>query len=530
MRRQLRSRRSLGLAAGLALLAAACPAGADESTLRAVMNVELQVLDPQVTTATVTRSLGYMVYDTLIAMDQQGHYHPQMLEKWDVSEDRLTWTFTLRPGLAWHDGTPVTADDCVASLRRWAKGDAFGKRLMAATQDLAVTDPRTFVLHLSRPFAFVIEALGKPNAFVPFIMPARLMTNDISKPITEVMGSGPFIFDKAAWVPGDRAIFHRNPAYQPRPEPADGLAGGKVAHFDRVEFLSMPDPATRITALQTGAVDYLEGLPIDYIDMMRHFPGVSVIQQPPLAQAVGGLSINNALPPFNDVRMRKAIQIAFDQSEIMAGLGLPPDMYLPFCQSVFLCGGPYASDAGTEPLRHPSVDKARELLKEAGYKGERIVLLHSTDTAQINAISLVIIDELKRAGLNLDVVSSDYSSLAQRRLKKVPLDQGGWNLMTVVWTGYDLINPLSHYATSYSCSGTYPGWNCDPEMPPLVAKFEVETDPVKRRELADQMQIRVLDQAPQMFLGQFSPPTAFRSNLHGVIANGLHVFWNVRRE
>jgi peptide/nickel transport system substrate-binding protein len=522
-----RLRRWLGL---LAVLALAAPARADESVLRAVMNIELQVLDPQITTATVTRAMGYMVYDTLIAMDSQGRFHPQMLEKWEVSDDRLTWTFTLRPGLAWQDGSPVTADDCVASLRRWARGDAFGKRMMAAAQDLAVTDARTFVLHLSRPFAFVIEALGKPNAFVPFILPARLVANDISKPITEVMGSGPFIFDKAAWVPGDKAVFHRNPAYQPRPEPPDGLAGGKVAHFDRIEFLTMPDPATRIAALQTGAVDYLEVLPIDYIDMMRHNPDVTVIRQPPMAQLMGGLSVNNLLPPFNDVRVRKALQIALDQSEIMAGLGLPSDMYLPFCQDVFLCGGPFATDAGTESLRHPSVDQARALLKEAGYNNERIVLLHSTDSALINPITLVVIDEIKRAGFNLDVVSADYSSLAQRRTKKVPLDQGGWNLMTVVWSGYDLINPLSHYATSYSCGGTYPGWNCDPEMPPLVTQFEQETDPAKRQELADQMQVRVLDQAPEMFLGQFSPPTAFRSNLHGVIANGLHVFWNVRRD
>ena len=508
----------------------ATPACAGESTLRAVMNIELQVLDPQITTATVTRAFGYMVYDTLIAMDAQGGFHPQMLEKWAVSDDRLTWTFTLRPGLAWHDGLPVTADDCVASLRRWAVGDGFGKRLMSATDSLTVVDARTFTLHLARPFAFVIEALGKPNAFVPFILPARLVANATAKPITEVMGSGPFIFRKEEWRPGDRAVFHRNPAYHPRAEPADGVAGGKLVHFDRVEFVSMPDPATRIAALQTGEVDYLEILPIDYIAMMRKNPDVTVIRQPPMAQIMGGLSVNNLLPPFNDVRIRKALQIALDQSEIMAGMGLPPDMYLPFCQSVFLCGGPYASDVGTEALRHPSAETARALLKEAGYSNERVVLLHSTDSATINPISLVVIDQIRRVGFNLDVVAADYSSLAQRRLKKEPLDQGGWNLMPVVWSGYDMINPLSHYATSYSCGGSYPGWNCDPEMPALVAQFEVETGATKRQALADQMQGRVLDQAPQMFLGQFSPPTAFRSNLHGVIANGLHVFWNARRD
>ena len=463
-------------------------------------------------------------------MDSRGQFHPQMLESWQTTEDRLTWTFTLRPGLAWHDGSPVTADDCVASLRRWARTDGFGKRLMDATQDLSATNPNTFVLHLSRPFAFVIEALGKPNAYVPFILPAKLLANASAKPLTEVMGSGPYIFRKDEWVPGDRAIFHRNPAYQPRSEPPDGVAGGKVANFDRIEIISMPDPATRIAALQTAAVDYLEILPMDYIDMMRHDPGVTVIRQPPLAQIMGGLNVNNALPPFNDVRIRKALQIALDQSEIMAGMGLPPDMYRPFCQSVFLCGGPYASEAGTDALRHPSAEKARQLLKEAGYAGERIVLLHSTDSATINPISLVVIDQIRRAGFNLDVVSADYSSLAQRRLKKDPLDQGGWSLMPVVFSGYDMVNPLSHIATSYSCGGTYLGWNCDPGMPPLVSAFEVATDPAQRQALATQMQIRVLDQAPEMFLGQFSPPTAFRSNLHGVIANGVHVFWNARRD
>jgi peptide/nickel transport system substrate-binding protein len=169
------------------------------------------------------------------------------------------------------------------------------------------------------------------------------------------------------------------------------------------------------------------------------------------------------------------------------------------------------------------------MFKDAGYKGERIVFPHATDSAQINPISLVVIEQLKRAGLNLDVYPADYSFQAQRRLKKDPIDQGGWDLMPVVWSGYDMINPLSHYTTSYSRGGTYPGGNCDPEMPALVAKFEAEADPAKRKALADEMQLRVFDQAPQMFLGQYSPPTGLRANLTGMIDNGLHVFWNMRR-
>jgi len=512
-----------------ALLWASAGAALAESTLKAAMNIELQILDPQVTNATVTRALGYLVYDTLISMDSRGEFHPQMLQSWTASDDHLTWTFTLRPGLTWHDGAPVTADDCVATLRRWAKFDGFGKRLMDATQELTVTAPDTFVLKLAHPFAFVIEALGKPNAYVPFMMPAKLLEGATAKPITEVMGSGPFIFRRDEWRPGERAIFHRNPAYKPRAEAPDGLAGGKVAYLDRIDFISMPDPATRVSALQTGEVDYVEVLPIDYIGMMRNNPAMRVIGPPAMAQTMAGMTVNNTLPPFNDVRIRKALQMALDQAEIMAGTGLPADMYLPFCQSVFLCGGPYASDIDTMPLRHPSAEKARLMLKEAGYNNEKIVLLHSVDSATINPISLVVIDQIKRAGFNVEVVSADYATQAQRRMKKAPLDQGGWSLMPVVWSGYDMINPLSHYATSYSCAGTYPGWNCDPAMPALVSRFEVESDPLKRKALADEMQVRVLAEAPEMLLGQFSPPTAYRADLTGVIANGVSVFWNIRR-
>ena len=150
------------------------PVRAEEHRLRAAMHIELQILDPHITTATVTRAFGYMVYDTLVAMDSHGIFRPQMLESWSVSDDRLTWTFTLRPGLTWHDGAPVTPEDCVASLRRWAKSDAFGKRMMAAVAGIRIIDDRRFAFDLSRPFAFVIEAIGKPNANVPVIMPARV--------------------------------------------------------------------------------------------------------------------------------------------------------------------------------------------------------------------------------------------------------------------------------------------------------------------------------------------------------------------
>ena len=515
------------LAAGAA---AAPPAAAQQQQpLRAVMNLDLQVLDPIITTSNVTRAFAFLVFDTLIGMDSNGVYRPQMLESWEASEDRLTWTFKLRPGLEWHDGTPVTAEDCVASLRRWGARDGLGSRLMAATRALRVVDDKTFVIELARPFSQVIEAIGKSNAQIPFMMPARLAATDPSRAVPEIIGSGPYTFNRAEWRPGDRAVFRRNPRYRPREEPADGLAGGKRALIERVELISLPDPATRVTALQAGEADYLELVPTDYVALLRRDRNITLVNPPPRAQIFGVVAINHAQPPFNNLLVRRALQQAMDQREIMAGLGLPRDMVHDFCQSIFMCGGTYASEAGTEGLRQTSLERARALLREAGYNNERVVLLHSLDSITLNPISLVVIDRMRRAGFNVDVAASDYSTAAQRRLRRDPVENGGWSVIPVVWNGYDLANPIGHYATAYNCSQNYASWYCDPALTPLLEQFAAENDPARRQAIADEMQRRVHENVNAVFVGQFAIPAAHRANLRGVINVGFPVFWNIER-
>ncbi|MCO6419873.1 ABC transporter substrate-binding protein [Siccirubricoccus sp. KC 17139] len=504
-------------------------AQAQGGTLRAVLNLELQVLDPIITTSNVTRAYGYLVYDTLISMDAEGRYRPQMLEGWEASEDQLTWTFRLRPGLEWHDGKPVTAEDCVASLERWGRRDGLGSRLMAAAKGFRVVDAATFVLELREPFSQVIEAIGKPAAQIPFMMPARLAATEISRPVPESTGSGPYTFDRGEWRQGDRAIFRRNPRYKPREDAADGLAGGKVAHFERVDFVSLPDFSTRVAALQAGEVDYLEFVPTDFIARLQRDRNVRLINPRPIAQMMGAMAINHLHPPFNNRQVRRALQLAMDQGEIIAGLGLPAAMSMPWCQSIFMCGGPYASEAGTERLREPSIETAREALRASGYNNEPVVLLHSTDSVTLNPMALVIIDRLKRAGFNLDVLASDYSSQAQRRLSREPPGRGGWSLMPLVFTGYDILNPLAHYAVAYNCGQNYPGWPCAPALTPLLEQFGKEPDAAKRQAIAAEMQRIVHDEALMLFNGQFSVPAAHREDVRDVLPVGFPVFWNMRR-
>lgn len=502
---------------------------ADDKIMRVSLNTELQVLDPIVTTINATRVFAYMVFDELVGIDREGHYHPQMLDNWQISDDRLSYTFHLRDGLLWSDGAPVTAEDCVASIRRWAKREAFGVQLMQATQDISVVDPKTFVLHLNRPFAFVIDALGKPGHTIPVMMPARLAKLDPNVAVPEVVGSGPFLFRQSEWRPGERAIFHRNPLYHPRPEPADGLSGGKTVYFDEVDLVSVPDQATRVAALQTGELDLLEIVPFDFIDTLRKDPNITVASQRGVEQMMSIININHAQPPFNNVLVRRALQAAINQSDVMASLGLPPDM-TQTCYSIYMCNSPNTTDAGTEAYKDVGIEHARALLRGSGYHNEPVVLLHSATSAILNATGLVIADQMRQAGFNVDVRTSDYATVAQRRMSQAPVAQGGWSVTPIVWNGIDLVNPLSDPAVSNNCSDHPPGWYCDPALTDLLRRYSEAATEEARRNLAAQIQTAFHRNVNFVLGGQLAAPAAYRSNLQGLVPFAFPLLWNVARK
>ena len=204
MTQPLLPRRALGAAALLATTAGAV-AAQDRSVLRVVPSSDLTVLDPVWTTAYIVRTHGYLIYDTLFAMDANDRPQPMMVDRWTVSDDRLTWTFTLRPGLEFHDGQPVTGADVIASLTRWGARDTFGRRLFAVLDGMDDLGTEGFRIRLKRPFGRMLDALGKTGMRVPFIMPARIASVSADQRITEAVGSGPFIFKADEWragVPG----------------------------------------------------------------------------------------------------------------------------------------------------------------------------------------------------------------------------------------------------------------------------------------------------------------------------------------
>ena len=509
------------VAASLAslLLVAAPDASAQTKTLRFVPHADVKILDPSFTTAYITRNFGYMVYDTLFAQDAKGVPKPQMVDKYTTSKDGKSWSFTLRPGLKFHDGSAVTAADCVASLQRWGARDSIGRAMGTAGAEWKTVDANTFTLTLKEPFGLVLDALAKPSGFPPIVMPERMAKMPTTAPLTEVMGSGPFLFKRDEWVPGNKVVFVRNPNYVGRAEPPSGLSGNKKPHFDRVEWLYLPDSNSSTAALKNGEVDMIEQVPPDYIAPLRSDPNIRLGSG---GAYQGFIVMNQTFPPFDNAKVRQAVLHAVNQEKFTAGMGYPLDMRLTYCSTWFICGSPNQTDAGAEPYRKPDLALSKQLLAEGGYKGEKIVVLLPTDITYLNAAALVTIQTLKSIGMNVDAQSSDWASITSRRAKKDAPEAGGWNVYVTVAGEFDVNSPVTNAYLSAACGNALPGWPCDKPLDELRTAWIRETAPAKRKELLDSFQKRAFEAVPYAYFGQYSPAFAARKSL-----KNLDQFWGI---
>src|SRR5260221_1354596 len=322
-----REKKQIGaLALGLlGVLLLCCPAMA-ETTLKVIPHGDLQVLDPVVSAATITADHSYMVYDQLFALDDAYKPQPQMIDSWSLTDDHLKYRFTLRAGLLFHDGGPVTAEDCVASIKRWAVRDGTGQLMMKIVEDIKVIDEKTFEIALRQPFPLMLEALAKPTANLLPIMPKRFAETDASKPVTEPIGSGPFLFAKDEWVPGSKIVYRRFDRYVPRDEPARGFAGGKVAKVDRVEWHIVRDPFTALNGIRSGEFDFWEQPPLDVSISARTMKGVHVKVVNTLGDH-GVFRINHLQPPFNHASARQALLRIAKQTDFLQAIASDPDFF-----------------------------------------------------------------------------------------------------------------------------------------------------------------------------------------------------------
>lgn len=522
---RLLTRTACAIALGTALTTGAAQA---ETELRVVMHSDLKIVDPIWTTAYMSRNYGYMVYDTLFAMDTKGVIHPQMVESFKKSDDGLTYDFKLRDGMTFHDKAPVTSADVIASLKRWGAKDALGQKLMTFIAEMVAVDDSNFQFKMSSPTGLVVQALGKPSSNVPFIMPARIAATAPGDQISEYIGSGPFIFDVDNWKPGEKAEFKKFTDYKPRSEPADGLSGGKVVNVDKVVWQVIKDQQTAMNALIKGEVDVLEAPAHDLMPILKAEKSVKLVELNPFGNQYT-FRYNAIHPPFDNPKIRQALLYAFNQEDFLQAVVGDPAYYKP-CKAMFICGTPLATDAGFSDKLESNFKKARELIKEAGYDGTPVVLMHSTDLAVLTNLAPVAKSLMEKVGLKVDMQSMDWQTLVGRRNKRDKPADGGWNAFLTSWNAVDQVNPVSQPFLNAACDKALFGWPCDDQIQSLRDQFAAEGDPAKQKMLVEKIQLRASEAPTHIHLGQWYQPHAMRTNISGAQPSPVPVFWGYTKK
>ncbi len=518
--------------AGAAVLAArpalAQPAiGGTAKTLIFVPTTNPPSYDPVWNPAQATRTLGLMIYETLYTRDMALNPHPHMLDGHLVEDDGRRWTMKLRPGQSFHDGTPVLARDCVASIRRWMVRDPVGGSINQRLAALEATDDRTILWRFNKPFPFLPNALAKTQPTCA-IMPARL-ANDPYKQTAECIGSGPFRWIADEFVSGSRAVMAKFDRYVPRPEKVEYGWGGYHVKVDRVEWRIIPDPATAASALATGEVDWVEMPLPDLLPMLKRAPGVTV----------GRLDTHGVFPvlrpnfivgPTANPAVRRAMLACLSQADAMTavmgedreGWRAPVGFFVPGTES--------ASEAGMEPMHHRlSTGAIKQMLKDGGYDGEKIVFMHPTDPTAYDAVCQVAEGDFRRIGLNIEVQTTDWGTVTQRRTSKEPLDKGGWSLFPSGFPPVDYANPVLAGGLRTNGKDAWVGWPENAKIEALRDAWIDSADPAERKRLSEQIQRECFDFVPYIPFGQYLPAGAWRNNITGQLRGPAPVFWNIEK-
>lgn len=514
------------LAAGVALSVILPMQAHSEVKLTAVMQSGLRVLDPELTTAFLTRDHAYMIYDTLLGVDSQFKVQPQMAS-WTVSSDQKSYTFTLRSGLKWHDGAPVTVEDCIASINRWASVDVTGQVLMTMVQSIQAVDDKSFKVELKQPTTLLLDGLAKISSRPAFMMPKRIADTPATVAITEYIGSGPFKFATSEFKPGLKAVYLKNTDYVPRSEPPSWTAGGKVVNVDRVEWVTMPDQMTAVNALQNGEVDFIQQVPFDLLPMVENKTGLQV----KVIDKLGSWTyfrMNHLHPPFDNKLVRQAAIAAVAQEDVLKAL-VGNSKYYKTCAAVMGCGNPNGDNYGADWVIPGRLDKAKELLKEAKYDGTPVVILQPTDIAMLSAQPVVVGAALRKAGFNVKMKTMDWQTVVtQQGNRKSPAD-GGWNIFSTYSILATSGDPFNNTTIASNGEKAWAGWPNVPEIEALRMKYAQVTDTAERKQLAAQIQKLAIEEGIVAPLGQFQIPAAYSSKLTDIVEAPVTLYWGLKK-
>jgi peptide/nickel transport system substrate-binding protein len=423
----------------------------------------------------------------------------------------------------------VLARDAVASIRRFGARDPFGQALMAVTNELSAPDDRSLRFRLAKPFPHLPAALAGSSSFTPCIMPERLARTEPARQVTEMVGSGPYRFVPAEFNAGARSVYERFAAYVPRSGGTPSYsAGPKVTHFDRVEWQSVGDTATAAAALLQGEVDWLDFVSTDQVPLMARDTGVTVEVRDTLG-SIPIMRFNQLYSPFNNPAIRRALLGAVSQADVMNAVAGSDRASWHDRIGLFSPGSPMANEAGIEALSGPrDYDKVKRDLADAGYRGEPITVLAVAGNSLFEAVSAVGTDQLRQAGMNVDLQTMDLGTLFRRRTSKEPRDKGGWNVFFTFTDGMFSADPATNTFIRGNGKAALDGWPDSPKLEALRSAWLDTSDLATQKQISEQMQLQLWRDVPYIPMGHFVRSTAHRRNIVD-LPWGFAAFYGVRR-
>ena len=517
MRYRRRLTRIVTGTAALALVAAASPFAYADGTLRYATVGEPPSLDQHVVTSDLATTIAHHVFEGLYTFDANYAPQPLLASGEEVSDDGKTVTIQLREGVTFHDGQSMTSADVVASLRRWGEHGSRGKLLFANISDVSTAGEHAVTITFSSTFGPWKNLMAFINGG-PAIYPARVASAAGAAPIDieDYIGTGPYSFGE--WKPNRHVELVRFDGYASLAGQASGYAGGRVAHFERLRFIPVPDPSTRVSGLQAGDYDYAESVPSDLFDSLDADPAVSVVLN---GGPIFGLVFMNskAGPLQSNFTLRRAIQTALNKEDALR-VSIGPENLWRANGSFLPSGNFWYSDSGAQQFSEGDAEKARALAAEAGYDGTPIKFLVSTNYAFHYDQAVVFTRQLLEAGINIEMVVVDWATLINKRAQ--PQE---WDLF---FTHHGFVpDPVLISVMN----DNYPGWWTTEEKQSLKAAFTATNDPAARKATWDQIQALIYSQVPTMKTGDVYTYNIASPALSGVEATTLiwpH-FWGVSK-
>ena len=480
-------------------------------TMRVVSQASIKSLDPDFCTSYVCwqPSAGPMI-EPLLTQGADFSTQPMLLDTWDISDDGLTWTFKLRDGITFHDGTPLTSEAAILSQKRVLNDTPAGEVLkeFLAEDGMQAVDNLSFTIQTTEPYGSLLDGIalrthGNVLVYTPTAA-AIPMTEDVGQ--ENIIGTGPYLLE--SWDVGVKVTIARYEDYKSRSEPASWLAGEKKAYVDKIEWLEIPSEETKVAGLMTGEWDFIDSIGLDFVAELKEDPDVGLTWYPGHMWYFAFNSNEIAKLPFDGLKLRQAIQASMSGVDMLSAIG-PPDTWKLSC-SIYGSGTVFESEAGCDLYNQDDVEKGKALLAESGYDGEPIVILNPTDYSTITPVGPVIKARMEEIGITVEMPGMDWATATSKRLAGE-----GWHIFTSWGTIRNRQNPAFSFLLAGGGKSIGFGYY-DETIDELHKQFLRATDFEKQREIADGMQQAFMDNPPQIYSGIFFMPSAYRTWVHGV--------------